>query len=475
MNNLDKDKLLAKVIKMNRTFKYEEIDDIEYEIIVHSRFMNTAISTITALANTHSGLLIFGIGARANILIEKYNQEEFIKDLEYNIGQIVPKIKYRIVPYIYKKYKPVFLFVEMLNILDMPCHLENKVDSKALMRANGTNVPINPVYLSNLHNLKDFGQINESVVVHKYRKKHSELSLFDQFYKQYIKLHKDIKITKGELKQALNYNTKSITLGYVMSISIYPQLYYPYLNIELYNDKTGELKIFDGSIYRMLINTITYIKKEYGYKIVISKKGIYRTKFCFQIGVLAEFIYNALIHRDYSAYSYQIPIRITLKKSSIQITNPGYSFIDGNILSSDTKLVANKTIKWFNDIIVHKIFPKHGFKYIRKACLLFNMPKPIVTNVDGFFSVQLFKQNTRTIYKEPYTIENILLFCMHERSKLELYQHFFMTNKKDYQYFYQKYIKKLVDQGFLFFTKPHAPRSKNQKLITSKEVLSLLE
>ena len=72
------------------------------------------------------------------------------------------------------------------------------------------------------------------------------------------------------------------------------------------------------------------------------------------------------------------------------------------------------------------------------------MPKQIVSNVDGLFSVQLFKQNTRSIYKEPYTIENILLFCIHERSKLELYQHFFMMNKKDYQYFFQKYIKKLV-------------------------------
>ena len=290
-----------------------------------------------------------------------------------------------------------------------------------------------------------------------------------------MKLHKDIKLTKGELKKILNYDYLSNNLAYILSTSLYPQLYLPNLHIEIYNDMTGELRIFDGAIYHMFVNSISYIKKEYGYRIVISKKGIYRTKFCFHIGMLGELLYNALIHRDLSPFSIQIPIKITLRKNDIEIINPGYSFIDGDILKTNYKFLTNKNIKLINDVLISKVLPRHGFAYIRRIIGMFSLSKPIITNNDGFFKVVIFKNSSRSIYKEPYTIENIILFCKEPKTKLELYQHFFMTDKVDYQYFYQKYVKKLVDNHFLVFTMPDTPKSKYQKLLATKEALSVLE
>ena len=99
---------------------------------------------------------------------------------------------------------------------------------------------------------------------------------------------------------------------------------------------------------------------------------------------------------------------------------------------------------------------------ICNAATFYSMPKPYILNKDGFFKVTLKRFSSKSIYKEPYTIGNIILFCKEARSKLELYQHFFMTKKTDYQYFYQKYVFKLVKNGFLVFTMPEEPKSKYQ-------------
>lgn len=476
MNNKDLDQLLYEIMRNCNNHITRQIYVVnDLEIILNSLNIKTALENIIGLANSHPGLIIFGMGYKSDVLIIKYNREEFINELKENIKSIIPKIKYYIDTYDFRRYKLTLLYVDRLDILEMPAHFSTKYANYAIIRQYGSSHTISPPYYRSLKNIQSGGQLNESVRTLTYKTRHNDIELINIFNKKYKKLHKNIKISNGQIKYVINYSQNYCTLAFVLSFAKYPQLFYPYLYIETYNAETGELKVFDGPIYRMFYNCLSYIEKVYGYKIVISRKGIYRTKFCFHLGILKELLYNALIHRDLSVYSHQIPIKINLYKSSIEINNPGYSFIDGNVLDSDLKLPSNKYIKIVSDILLSDFISRHGFKYIRKAAMLYSMPKPNILNVDGFFKVTIKRFNSKTIYKEPYTIENIILFCKEARSKLELYQHFFMTDKTDYQYFYQKYIFKLVKNGFLVFTMPETPKSKYQKLIATEEALALLE
>ena len=465
------------LINLTQRYKsHQPISTKDLDISLHTTtHLDRAVRTMCAFANTNGGLIIFGMNNLGSIRKEVYNEEEFFINLNKELDKVKPKLSYRIYKTTFRVYKPILIFVDKLDYMDLPAQVETQPLNKSAVRQNGFNTVINGSYLRALKNAKSYGELNESSPKHGFRVSQTDKELSDEFYKSYIKKHKDIKITKTALKKSLNYNLYWSCLAYIMSLALYPQLYYPYFNIEIYNDKTGEIKIIDGSIYRMLYSSIIHIKKEYGYKIIQSRKGIYRTKFLFHEGILKELLYNSLIHRDYSQYSSQIPIRITLYDDSIEITNPGYSFISGNILKTKQKIPTNKNMKVINDLLVSKLQPKHGFSYVLKACQLLKIKFPIIKNIDGMFYVKIFKYRNDYIYKEPYTIENIIRYCIEPKSKLELYQHFFSTAKTDFQYFYNKYIKRLVEYNFLIFTIESKPHSKNQKLKSSKEVLELLE
>jgi ATP-dependent DNA helicase RecG len=78
------------------------------------------------------------------------------------------------------------------------------------------------------------------------------------------------------------------------------------------------------------------------------------------------------------------------------------------------------------------------------------------------------------IYKEPYTVDAIVEYCMEPRTKVELYNHFFDMSKKDYGYFIYKYIDPLIEKGILEYTIPDKPKSKYQKIKTSEQAVEML-
>ena len=63
---------------------------------------------------------------------------------------------------------------------------------------------------------------------------------------------------------------------------------------------------------------------------------------------------------------------------------------------------------------------------------------------------------------------------MEPKTKLELYNHFFDPAKKDYGYFYAKFIEPLIDKGMLEFLYPDKPKSKFQKIKTSEKNYDVL-
>ena len=69
-----------------------------------------------------------------------------------------------------------------------------------------------------------------------------------------------------------------------------------------------------------------------------------------------------------------------------------------------------------------------------------NIKLPSIKMEDGYFIMTIYPEATKTIYQEPYTISNILTFCVEPKSKLEIYHHFFNDKNDDYKYFNKKYL-----------------------------------
>ncbi len=456
--------LLPPKIPKNYPYKNQTID-----IALMETDLNDLLSIIMAMSNTNGGVIIVG---GKKIYLKTPN--EYITKLNDMISLVTPKPNYSSYIHKYKDRYMIIVTVSKLELLITPCHYITRPPSTALLRYQGRNIKIPSSYIHALNNIKENGNKDECIVQKKYNVKYTDNKLLSILLNNYNKIHKQIELNKNEIKSFLNFDTRSHTLGYIMSLSLYPQIYYPYLYINIEIESTGEIEIIDGSISHMLKYALFYIKKHIGYKLIVTKRNIYRIDSIFHLGILSELIYNALIHRDYSYYYHANPIEILIKENSILIKNNAYAFLDINEFINGKKLIRNNYIKLINDTILYKEFPHHGFKYINRAAKLSNTPFPTIKCEDDVFTVELFCMQLSK-YKKPYTINDILLFCAEPKTKLEIYNHFFGCTKKNYKYFYRKYIWNLIEAGVLEFLIPDKPKSKFQKLKSNIDFLNCIK
>ena len=450
--------------QMPKNFPFKNIDAtlMEPDLI----YLKT---TILAMANTDGGIII--IGAKKE---RPNNYDEYKQKVLEQMQSLIPIPHIEFDTYLYRDKLTLIITVSRLELLQLPCHIKNRPPSHSKIRINGKNEKIPETYVHGLENILDNGQKDECVKQNKYNVKYTDQYLLSDFSKKYNKYHKLINLSKNQIKAFINYKTRGHTLGYILSFSVYPQIYYPYLYIRIYYDETGEYEIIDGNIFHMYKYTMMHLQTHLGYKLVVTKRQIFKRTCPYHLGILGELLYNALIHRDYSYYTHSIPIEVIVNAESIVITNPGYSFLPIRSLIEGSILIKNKNLKMTNDILIYKDKPHHGFKYIKRAAKLSNTLFPLIKVSNGIFMAELRKIQS-SIYKEPYTVSNILKFCIEPKTKLEIYQHFFNTLGKNYKYCYKKYILRLINTGALVFTVPNKPESKHQKLKTKEEYLEYLE
>jgi len=456
----------------------DEINKLDYikgiEVVIQTMHINRVLQTICAMSNTKGGIIILGHYPHYESKNIIPDPEAYLKELhEACIQELTYTPIYNTYITNYKRYNVVVLFISQLPLDKIPIHKHIHPASRSRIRENKANLEISSYYYNSLINIQNNSQNNEMTLNNYYRSKYTDTFLEDEFINLYKKDHPYS--NDSQFRDSITFYTRSRkTICYIMSFSLYPQFFYPYLNIEIEDERTGEIIKIDGSITQMFRQAIINIKKLLGYKIKISYKGVYMIKPEYHLGVIQELLLNALIHRDYSLYTRDTPIKINIKEDSLEIINPGYSFITGDILSSKRKIISNPNIKLINELLINKYQPQHGLKYILRASLLYDAPRPELTNEDGVFKAVVFKSR-KSIYKDPYTLENIIKFCAEPKTKLEIYQHFFNTQKTDYGYFYKKYIERLVKIKVLLFVIEDAPISKNQKLYSSKEALTLIK
>lgn len=271
------------------------------------------------------------------------------------------------------------------------------------------------------------------------------------------------------------------TLAGAMTFSIYPQTYFPQLCITAGvvpgteigavgedGERFIDNKRITGAIPDMLKEAVDFVRTNSRTKSVIGDDGLRHDKEEYPIVAIREAILNALIHRDYSVHTENVPIRLEMYRDRMEIANSGglYGKITVDSLGKVRPVTRNAALANMLELlkVTENRYP--GIPTIRRACKDAGLPAPIFSVLHGEFKV-VFRNN---IYKtetglEKEDLEDALLrFCEEPRSRAELVD---FTGLSRY-YTMSNLVQPLVAQGKLRMTIPDKPKSPKQRFVRVK-------
>lgn len=270
------------------------------------------------------------------------------------------------------------------------------------------------------------------------------------------------------------------TLAGLMVFSQYPQTYFPQLCITAVcvpGTELGELgtdgerfidnKRITGSIPDMLEEAMEFIKINSRTKTIIDENGKRQDKAEYSMIAVREAVLNALVHRDYSIYTENIPISIEMYRDRMEIKSSGGLFGDvpvellGKIRAETRNAVLINILELLN--ITENRYS--GIPTMRIECQKYGLPEPEFQVKRGEFIVT-FRNNIYNVQKtiDKTDIKKALLdFCKIPRSREELAV---FTGKSKY-YTMSKLLKPLLNSGEIVQTIPEKPKSSRQRYVAA--------
>lgn len=321
------------------------------------------------------------------------------------------------------------------------------------------------------------------------RKAEDELRTCSRIGKDFINLEKaqDFYAKVRNEKQSLsNVNDEKLsflsglsdkeglpTLCGILLFGVYPQYFSPGLDIvaEVYSSTKREdekpyliKKRFGGTIKQMLESALAFVYQNMRITTVIGEDGRRRDVPEYPIKAVREILINALVHRDYSIYTENDPIRIEMYPDRMEISNPGglYGRMTIEELGTIRADVRNPFLASALEILEECENRYSGIPTIYGEMRKLGLPDPLFEDRRGMFRVTLFNGKST-----PEGLEQrIIDFCRKPRTKEAIAKEFNFDEKRP-SYFFNTYVKPLVEKGLLNYTIPDKPKSKNQRIVTA--------
>ena len=312
----------------------------------------------------------------------------------------------------------------------------------------------------------------------------AKLSLFDgDRLKDYIssvkKERKNLanNVSDEEIMELMGITVDSIpTLAGILTFSKFPQGYFPQLCITAVcipgldmgdiNDEEARFtdnKRITGAISEMLDDAVEFVRRNSRYKTIIDQNGKRTDKPEYPIKAVREAILNALVHRDYSIHTEDIPIRIEMYSDRMEIISSGglYGKITIDSLGKVRPDTRNAALANMLEILHITENRYSGIPTIRKEFKAAGLPAPVFTVRRGEFTVIFKNDMYKNHFSEKRKNTDIITFCTIPRSRNELQE---FTGFSRY-YTMSKIVQPLIDSGELVLTIPEKPKSRNQKYV----------
>jgi len=314
----------------------------------------------------------------------------------------------------------------------------------------------------------------------------AKLSFFDQKrLEQYLlAVKKDRKnlaesVTDEEIMELMGVTVEGVpTLAGIMSFSKYPQGYFPQLCItavslpgtEMGETGEDEERFIDnqritGAIPDMLDTAVDFVRRNSRNKTIIDDDGKRRDKAEYPSRAVREAILNALVHRDYSIHTQNVPVRIEMYRDRLEVVNSGglYGKITIDSLGKVHPDTRNAVLANILELLGVTENRYSGIPTIRSECKKAGLPAPVFEVRRGEFKVT-FKNNifAGESRKNKGTMQSDLLeFCTMPRTRTEIteFTGFSRTHTMN------SIVQPLIDNGLLKMTMPEKPKSSLQTYV----------
>lgn len=281
-------------------------------------------------------------------------------------------------------------------------------------------------------------------------------------------------VSKDEILELMGITSDGVpTLAGLMVFSKYPQGYFPQLCITAVSLPGTEMgavgddderfidnKRITGAIPDMLEDAVEFVRKNSRIKTIIDDNGRRADKPEYPVKAVREAILNALVHRDYSIYAENVPVRIEMYRDRMEIINSGglYGKISIDALGKVRPETRNAALANMLELLNITENRYSGIPTMRNEFAKAGLPAPIFSAVHGEFKVIM--KNGLYSDEEPAD-ESVVEFCSTPRTRAEIVD--FIGKSKNYVM--SKIVNPLVKGGKLRMTIPDKPKSPNQRFV----------
>lgn len=304
--------------------------------------------------------------------------------------------------------------------------------------------------------------------------------MLDKYLEEVKKERKKLSsnVTDEEILEFMGIvNDGKPTLAGIMNFSKYPQGYFPQLCITAVvvpGTEIGDLgddgeRFIDnekitGTISEMLDFAVDFVRRNSRTKTVINEYGKRADINEYPVKAVCEAILNALVHRDYSIHTENIPIRIEMYRDRMEIINSGglYGKITIDSLGKVRPDTRNAALANILEILHVSENRYSGIPTIRKELKEAGLPEPVFSVKNGEFKI-ILRNSIFEGKKTGKLKKDILKFCETPRSRAELIEFLGMSR----YYVMSSIIQPLVETGELKLTLPEKPKSSKQRYIKS--------
>lgn len=453
--------------------------------------------TLSSFANQdEGGIIIFGLDeTKGFAVVGVYDAQDLQKKVTEQCNQMSPQVRALFTVCEFGDKLVVSAEIPGLDVAERPCFYRGAGRLRgAYIRVGDADEPMSEyeVYSYDAFRKRIRDDIREAQGARRSFFNEEKLAQFFQAVKKDRK-HLAQHVSDEEILELMGVTVNGQpTLAGELCFSKYPQGAFPQLcvtAVALPGTQMGEPGLqgerfidnerITGTIDEMVDEAVDFVNRNSRHSTIIDAKGRRSDRDEYPLKAVREAVLNALVHRDYSIHSENVPVRLELYRDRLEIISSGglYGKLTIDSLGKvrpDTRNSALANILELMRITENRY---SGIPTIYHELKIAQLPPPVFAVRRGEFVVT-FTSRVAQMYDVPQTMptgvheekavyaaetltteEKLLQFCMVPRSRQELIDFLGFSR----YYTMSKLVQPLLDAQKLALTLPEKPKSSKQR------------
>lgn len=453
--------------------------------------------TLSSFANQdEGGIIIFGLDeTKGFAVVGVYDAQDLQKRVTEQCNQMFPQVRALFTVCEFGDKLVVSAEIPGLDVAERPCFYRGAGRLRgAYIRVGDADEPMSEyeVYSYDAFRKRIRDDIREAQGARRSFFNEEKLAQFFQAVKKDRK-HLAQHVSDEEILELMGVTVNGQpTLAGELCFSKYPQGAFPQLcvtAVALPGTKMGEPGLqgerfidnerITGTIDEMVDEAVDFVNRNSRHSTIIDAKGRRADRDEYPLKAVREAVLNALVHRDYSIHSENVPVRLELYRDRLEIISSGglYGKLTIDSLGKvrpDTRNSALANILELMRITENRY---SGIPTIYHELKIAQLPPPVFAVRRGEFVVT-FTSRVAQMYDVPQTMptgvheeqavyavetltteEKLLQFCSVPRSRQELIDFLGFSR----YYTMSKLVQPLLDAQKLALTLPEKPKSSKQR------------